>query len=374
MTDLAFISMIDTSHWQGPANRMDLKKTRASGVRGVIAKCTEYGFGVDNCYAGMMVAARNAGLRVGGYFFFHAGNVEAQVEFFLAHAGLKDDMAFAIDHERAPNRTRPSIQDLVEAAGLLEKKVGRKPKIYSGNDIREELGKTNNKYLGEHDWWDASYTSRPLMQISWRTLWMWQCAGDNAGPYAAHCNVPGVGSGIDVNHFMAGTTEDEFNARWASDSSSSSVTKPIVSSDSDVRWAQQALNKLGVAHLTEDGIEGSLTRAAIIEWQKTHDLAQDGIIGPLTKASIKQAYDKDPTTHEPAGADTTVVINTVASAPASAPPNIPEPHDSAWALKHLETLGYTGADAVKNFKEAQHMTVNNDIDVDLIAVLESYVA
>jgi peptidoglycan hydrolase-like protein with peptidoglycan-binding domain len=145
--------------------------------------------------------------------------------------------------------------------------------------------------------------------------------------------------------------------------------------DDDVKWAQQVFNKLGTVDppLAEDGIEGSLTRAAIIEWQKTHDLAEDGIIGPLTKASIEQAYDKDPTTHEPAGADATVAtVNT--PDPVPAPANVPEPHDSAWALKHLETLGYTGTDAVKNFKEAQHMTVNNDIDVELIAVLESYVA
>lgn len=209
---MSFIQVVDLSHWQGKA--VDFQKAKAAGIRGVISKCTEYGFGIDPDYVAVQEMVRKAGLLSGAYFFFHAGNVAAQVEYFLTHAYATDNTLVAIDHERAPNQTRPSISDLITACELIEKKLGRKAVIYSGNDIREELGRTANAYLGQHRFWDASYTSQPLMTPTWRGKpWLWQCSGDGAGPYRSYGTVPGIGTKLDVNHYFG--TDEQLAAEWA---------------------------------------------------------------------------------------------------------------------------------------------------------------
>lgn len=51
---------------------------------------------------------------------------------------------------------------------------------------------------------------------------------------------------------------------------------------------QQALNHLGtVPRLTEDGMQGPKTRAAIMAFQIRHQLTPDGIVGPKTIAALQ---------------------------------------------------------------------------------------
>lgn len=61
----------------------------------------------------------------------------------------------------------------------------------------------------------------------------------------------------------------------------------------DVRELQEWLVKLGynVGSKGPDGDFGSKTYAAVIDFQKKHDLDDDGIVGPLTKKVIKEAID-----------------------------------------------------------------------------------
>lgn len=209
---MSFIQVVDLSHWSG--RTFDFAKAKAAGIRGVISKATQLGYGVDNAYVAVQQAVRKEGLLSGAYMFFLHGNVKAQCEFFLAHAYVTDHTLVAIDHERARvGGPRPSIPDLVEAAHYLEDKLGRKAVIYSGNDIREELGRSVNPYLGQHRFWDASYTSHPLMTPTWRTNWLWQVSGDGAGPYRAYGTVAGIGTKLDVNHFFG--TDEQLAAEWA---------------------------------------------------------------------------------------------------------------------------------------------------------------
>ena len=62
----------------------------------------------------------------------------------------------------------------------------------------------------------------------------------------------------------------------------------------DVRELQEWLVKLGynVGSKGPDGDFGSKTYAAVIDFQRKHDLDDDGIVGPLTKKAIKEAVDK----------------------------------------------------------------------------------
>ena len=61
----------------------------------------------------------------------------------------------------------------------------------------------------------------------------------------------------------------------------------------DVRELQEWLVKLGynVGSKGPDGDFGSKTYAAVIDFQRKHNLKDDGIVGPLTKNAIKEAID-----------------------------------------------------------------------------------
>lgn len=61
--------------------------------------------------------------------------------------------------------------------------------------------------------------------------------------------------------------------------------------DHDTRWLQHALNALQIdgTPLVEDGSFGRRTRAAVVAFQRAHDLDPDGIAGPLTAAAIEKA-------------------------------------------------------------------------------------
>jgi len=69
---------------------------------------------------------------------------------------------------------------------------------------------------------------------------------------------------------------------------SNSTTNPTLrngSSGDSVRFLQILLNNKGF-NLSNDGIFGPLTEAAVITWQKNLGLKTDGIVGPLTWSSI----------------------------------------------------------------------------------------
>ncbi len=55
-----------------------------------------------------------------------------------------------------------------------------------------------------------------------------------------------------------------------------------------VRWAQYELNRLGYK-LVVDGIAGSKTIDAVLDFQRLHNLTDDGIIGAKTRAALKAA-------------------------------------------------------------------------------------
>lgn len=59
----------------------------------------------------------------------------------------------------------------------------------------------------------------------------------------------------------------------------------------DTRWLQRALNVLRIdgTPLVEDGSYGRRTRAAVVAFQRAHDLEPDGIAGPLTTAALEKA-------------------------------------------------------------------------------------
>ncbi len=51
---------------------------------------------------------------------------------------------------------------------------------------------------------------------------------------------------------------------------------------------QRCLNSLG-ANLVTDGMFGPLTKRALVNFQKEHDIAQDGVYGPITQRELREA-------------------------------------------------------------------------------------
>jgi hypothetical protein len=67
-----------------------------------------------------------------------------------------------------------------------------------------------------------------------------------------------------------------------------------------VELIQAALNRLG-AHLAVDGIFGPLTRAAVISFQRAHQLEADGIVDPLTWRALFNSDVPGPSSDPTAG-------------------------------------------------------------------------
>jgi Putative peptidoglycan binding domain len=62
-----------------------------------------------------------------------------------------------------------------------------------------------------------------------------------------------------------------------------------------VKWLQTALNVLGATPpLDVDGEYGPMTRDAVLQFQKSHELVADGWAGDLTHAALQLALSKTP--------------------------------------------------------------------------------
>jgi SpoIID/LytB domain protein len=88
----------------------------------------------------------------------------------------------------------------------------------------------------------------------------------------------------DVNR-STNTTQNSSN----SNQTQSTVTRTLKygMQGNDVKELQNALAKLGYFNTTPTGYFGSITRDAVIKFQKANNLTPDGIVGPLTQKAIQ---------------------------------------------------------------------------------------
>lgn len=82
-------------------------------------------------------------------------------------------------------------------------------------------------------------------------------------------------------HEKLATAFERYSSETAGRSGSTAIKR-----DKGVKALQQALNRAGF-NLTEDGVMGSRTEAAILEFQKREGLAVDGVVGPQTRKALK---------------------------------------------------------------------------------------
>lgn len=179
----------------------DFEPAKKLGIRGIVHKATE-GLGFkDKKYNARRQLAKEAGLLWGAYHFFRPGSVADQVDFFCDVAEPDQYTLLALDHEDEGC----DVRSVKRFLALLEEKSGRKPVLYSGHVIKEQLTNVIDKTLGSYRLWHAQYGSTYKINSSWKAPWLWQ--------FTEHGDVPGVEGNVDVNSF-AGSFE-KLSSEWA---------------------------------------------------------------------------------------------------------------------------------------------------------------
>src|SRR5262245_58339499 len=183
--------VIDLSHWNTVA---DWSKIKPSGIIGVIHKATEGSSYVDDKYYGRQKGALEQGLLWGAYHFLRPGDMHQQVEHFCDTVGDID--LYAADHEDSS----VSLNDLKEFLEAVYDMTGKRPVIYSGHVIKEQVGSKTDDFLGQHLLWLAQYSSSPSWPTKiWPTWWIWQ--------HTDQGSCPGVSGACDMNYYD-GAPED----------------------------------------------------------------------------------------------------------------------------------------------------------------------
>jgi lysozyme len=203
--------VIDLSHYD-PAN--DYAKVKAAGIVGVIYKATQGTGYQDPTYDKQRSAALKAGLKWGAYHFGDGSDVKLQVANFLGFAQIDPETLFCLDFE--PNSSsQMSLAQAKDFITQVENGLGRTAEcvLYSGNQIKEQLGSKKDAWWGARRLWLAQYGTSPVVQASWKTYWLWQYTDGTQGP-KPHTVAGCDSGGVDCNSYSG--TPEQLAAEWAS--------------------------------------------------------------------------------------------------------------------------------------------------------------
>lgn len=261
--------VLDISHHN---NITDYDRLREEGIVGIIHKSTQGTNFVDSMYLMRRERALKAGLLWGAYHFATAANVEQQVDHFLKIAQPDDQTLIALDHE--PNQgNQLSLMNAVRFLEVIEIRLKRKAVLYSGNLIKEQLGKRQHDYLASHRLWIAQYGPVARIPPAWDKWWLWQ--------FSESGKLPGAHGQLDLNAYDG--SDEQLRAEWANfENQTGTLGNPI----DPEKTLQQALKDAGFDPGPIDGIIGKRTIRA---FQRSRGLAVDGIAGPITKPLLDAA-------------------------------------------------------------------------------------
>ena len=192
-------------------NIIDFAAVKASGIVGVIHKATQGTGIVDTSYATRRKLALAAGLKWGAYHFMSLEDGSAQSEHFLSVANADADTLVALDWENVGS-AEPSAHLARAFLEVIQDKLGRRAKIYSGNVAKEQIA-GKDAFFGAHDLWLCQYGPAWKVQPSWSRPWLWQNNGDSYGP-GPH-RIPGISGLCDNNCLVDPMTADDLVHGWA---------------------------------------------------------------------------------------------------------------------------------------------------------------
>jgi len=201
--------IVDLSHFD---DVQDWNRVKEFGILGVINKATE-GLGlVDRTYALRREPAREHGILYGAYHFIRRGDPVAQADHFLdvaLNVAEPENVLLALDHEDR----RVPLENAKQWLQRVFDKTGRRPVLYSGFLIKEQLGDGRDPFLAQHRLWLSHFSSHPVCPPNWSSPFIVQFTGDGQGPQPHQ--VPGIviDGGIDLNHF--GGSAEQLKEQWA---------------------------------------------------------------------------------------------------------------------------------------------------------------
>ena len=206
--------VIDISHYQTIPE--DLMETAASGIIGVVHKCTEGGSYVDDKVQARHYLTQQAGMRWGLYHFLKNGDQVDHAHHFINTAHtlgvLDENTLLAADHE-----ADVSFDNLMVFLETVEEMTGRVPVIYSGHTIKDQCS-SSNPYPNKYKLWLAHYSSSPTLPVGCETWYMHQ--------YTDKGEVPGINPPVDLNYIQEGITDAEFLAMWSGGEAAPPVPGP----------------------------------------------------------------------------------------------------------------------------------------------------
>lgn len=186
---------IDVSHHQ---KEIDWQQVKAAGVEFVMVRLGNRGIGdgklyIDSYAVSNLRGAREAGLKVGAYFYSQALNVEeAREEANLALEildGFPLDMPLVYDweqEERTKNVTARTLTDCTLAFCEVVESAGYEPMVYFNSFQAQEL--LILEELTQYPWWLAMYdiTADFPYKVD---MWQYTCTG----------SIPGIAGNVDIN-------------------------------------------------------------------------------------------------------------------------------------------------------------------------------
>ena len=192
---------VDVSAHQGD---IDWAAVKDSGIEFAIIRLGYRGYGsgklVEDEYAKKnLKEAREAGLKIGAYFFSQALNIketDEEIQFMLNMLADVDlDMPLVLDGEipdpdaRTKNMDARTLTDIqLHFCGQM-KKMGYQPMVYFNWHQSENLYYLSE--LEDYPFWLALYQDR--MTYPWKVeMWQWTSSG----------RVPGIQGNVDINVFM----------------------------------------------------------------------------------------------------------------------------------------------------------------------------
>src|SRR5262245_7255788 len=185
-------AFIDLSHHN--VIPQSLLPAKASGIAAVVHKATEGTGYTDGKVAARYALAQKAGMLWGLYHFVRAGNMDAQVDYFLGRARelevLDDDTLLCLDWEVDD----VSLDDAIRFLEQLEARSNRSPVLYSGHILKEALnGRPATPRLTRYRLWLAQYSNAPVLPPGYDEWWGWQ--------YSESGNVAGINPPVDLNAY-----------------------------------------------------------------------------------------------------------------------------------------------------------------------------
>ena len=201
LQNLTSYAGVHVSAFQG---KIDWKQVKASGIDFAIIRLGYRGYEsgklVEDEYArANLKGAKDAGLRVGAYFFSQALSIketDQEIQFMLSILGnTKLDMPIVLDWEipadtaRTRNMDSRTLTDIQRHFCGQMRDQGYQPMIYFNWHQSEHLYVLHE--LEEYPFWLALYQDR--MTYPWKVE-MWQ--------YTDRGRVPGISGNVDLNVYM----------------------------------------------------------------------------------------------------------------------------------------------------------------------------